>query len=136
MSTWRRKAQEVYPSLSGDLETWDRVAWNSKFSQILFNAVASQDTQALDVAVRYLSWCWSQRHADEQFIYFVDYTLRQLLERPADRSEFAAFADADSFRKVLAMYAEFNDKAQVVEFEREHRFRHRPNKSLERTREG
>jgi hypothetical protein len=136
VSTWRRKAQEVYPSLSGDLETWDRVSWNSQFSQILFNSVASQDAQALEVAVRYLSWCWSQRQADEQFIYFVEYTLRQLLERPADRFAFAAFADANSFRKVLAMYAEFNDKAEVVELEREHRFRHRPNKSLERTREG
>jgi len=134
VSTWRRKAQEVYPELSGDLETWDRVSWNSKFSQILFNAVASQDAQALEIAVRYVHWCWSQRKADEQFIYFVEYTLRQLLERPADRSAFATFADADSFRKVLAMYAEFNDKAQVIEFEREHRFRHRPNKSLERTR--
>jgi hypothetical protein len=34
------------------------------------------------------------------------------------------------------LYSHFYDKRQVVDFEREYRFSHRPNKSLERTREG
>jgi hypothetical protein len=136
VSTWRRKAQEIYPELSGDLETWDRVSWNSEFTQILSNAVAKEDGIVLEPAVRYLHWCWSQRHADEQFVYFVEYTLRQLLQRPADRAAFAAFADNESFARVLAMYATFHDKQEVMEFEREHRFRHRPNKSPKGTREG
>jgi hypothetical protein len=34
------------------------------------------------------------------------------------------------------MYSHFHEKRDVVELEREYRFSHRPNKSLERTREG
>src|SRR5262249_24444951 len=37
VSTWRRKAQELYPSLAGQLETWERVEWDSAFFQILSN---------------------------------------------------------------------------------------------------
>jgi hypothetical protein len=132
VSTWRRKAQEMYPDLSGALETWDRFAWNYEFSQILSRAVAADNAKALAHAVRYLHWCWSQRSADEQFLYFVETTLRHILARPADRSAFLALTDDSSFSRVLEMYSSFHDKKGVADFERERRFSHRPNQRLER----
>jgi hypothetical protein len=125
----------MYPALAGQLETSDRIAWNSAFSQILTSAVASEDVDALADGVRYLHWCWSQRSADEQFVYFVEYSLGQLLGRPADRAALCRVADDSSFAKVLDMYSHFHEKHEVVELEREYRFSHRPNKSFERTRE-
>jgi hypothetical protein len=136
VSTWRRKAQELYPPLAGQLETWERTDWNFAFSKILSNAVASEEVAALAEGVRYLQWCWSQHTADEQFVYFVETTLRHLLERPADRAAFCRVADDRTFASVLAMYSYFHEKHEVVDFEREYRFSHRPNTSFERTREG
>jgi hypothetical protein len=136
VSTWRRKAQEQYPSLAGQLETWERVEWNSAFSRILSKAVESEDVAALAEGVRYLQWCWSQHTADEQFVYFVETTLRDLLEHPSSRAAFCRVADDHTFSGVLSLYSHFYDKRQVVDFEREYRLSHRPNKSLERTREG
>ena len=124
----------MYPALAAQLETSDRIAWNSAFSQILTTAVASEDAAALEDGVRYLHWCWSQRGADEQFVYFVEYSLGQLLGRPADRAAFCRVADSGAFAKVLDMYSHFHDKREVVDFEREYRFSHRPNTSFERTR--
>ena len=106
------------------------------FSDILSNAVAFEQAAALANGIRYLQWCWSQHSADEQFVYFVETTLQRLLERPADRAAFCRVADTATFSAVLAMYSHFRDKHEVVAFEREYRFSHRPNTSLERTREG
>jgi hypothetical protein len=136
VSTWRRKAQELYPPLAGQLETWERTDWNFEFSKILSKAAESEDVVALGEGVRYLQWCWSQHTADEQFVYFVETTLRHLLERPADRAALCRVADDRTFASLLAMYSHFYEKREVIELEREYRFGHRPNKSLERTREG
>jgi hypothetical protein len=134
VSTWRRKAQELYPPLAAQLERWERTEWNFAFSKILSSAVESENVAALAQGVQYLHWCWSQRSADEQFVYFVESTLQYLLERPADRSAFCRVADGSSFAAVLAIYAHFYEKPAVVEFEREYRFSHRPNTALERSR--
>ena len=136
MSTWRRKAQELYPPLAGRLETWERSEWNFAFSDILSSAVASENVVALAQGVKYLQWCWSQYTADEQFVYFVETTLRDLIEHPSSRAAFCRVADNHTFSGILSLYSHFYDKRQVVDFEREYRLSHRPNKSLERTREG
>jgi hypothetical protein len=44
-------------------------------------------------------------------------------------------ADKPTFSAVLAIYSRFHGNRAAVEFEREYRFSHRPNTSLERTRE-
>jgi len=99
------------------------------FGQILSGAVKSEDAAAVGQAVRYLAWCWGQRAADEQFVYFVEYVLRHLLERSADKAAFCAVADSGTFATLLGVYANFHDKREVDELEREFRLRPKPNKS-------
>ena len=123
MSTWRRRAQEQFPQYAAELEKWERTDWSSKLSDLFAGAVKGVDAEAVKSVVHYLSWCWSQRQSDEQFVHFVEYVLQQVLGRPAERAAFCSVVDPASFANIHAVYATFYGAREAELFEKEFRLR-------------
>lgn len=131
MSTWRRKAQEQFPQHAAELESWSREGWNIALSDLLAEAVAAGNTDVVKRVVGYVSWCWSQKSSDVQFVFFVEDILQRLLQRSADQSAFCSVVDAASFALILPIYSNFHGKAAAELLEREFRFRPKVSNSLE-----
>jgi len=119
MSAWRRNAQTQFPQHAGQLERWSLIDWSVELRRELVEAVARSDDTGLRRVFGYLTWCWSQRHTDEQFVHFVADVLRPVLRRSEDRADLFARLDGRTFAAMGEIFRSVCGEEQASEFEQE-----------------